>query len=425
MADKCPYCYRPIGTHSHDPILLPNGSPNYWINSNTLSVESDIAKRFYKGTYQVEENDFIELRNELENLEIANSVTPLTIWTPLNITGKFQITGFHIKEMRDSIEKLLIIFALTKTDYFNYDENLNHIINPNGDQVEWTDPITDATDLVHFQVRAIHIEELRHYINAVIMWEETWDSVVGNPSNEQHNLLLSGGSTYILTWFALFTQANHWWDGNLYNELRLTGASTPHSDWYSKADSYYDILGTGDKSIQLKSDIEVSVRNTGSGSTALANVNDNHLIASIFSSIDEVGLNVTPGLYLKTIGSKNETLTGETPTTYVSSLLLTIRVRDSIYNYYNVEYITGAASFPGAHSIVVDWTTMDRNFYEDLRVLLLNYYSIDITLDTYTVTLIKVGYTHSLYRTSPGDIGIQHKTSSSLLWSNSYIGFHK
>lgn len=170
MADKCPYCYRPIGTHTHDPILISTGAKYDWISDTELVYEPDIDNRWYKGFYQINEDDVIELQDELKTLEIDNDITPLTEFSPLNSSGKFQITGKHIKEMRDSVEKLLDAFGLTKTDYFNYDEDLNHIIHPSGDKTEWTDPITEATDLQKFQVKYIHIEDLRHYIQT--LWQE-------------------------------------------------------------------------------------------------------------------------------------------------------------------------------------------------------------------------------------------------------------
>jgi len=170
--DKCPYCYRPLGTHTHDPILLPNGSKYKWSDDTHLIEESDLTKRIYKGIYQINEDDIIELQNELKTLEEENlDIGDRTTFSPLNSSGKFQITGKHIKEMRDSVEKLLIEFGLTKTDYFNYDEENNHIINPIGDKIEWTNPITDAIDLQKFQVKYIHIEDLRHFIQSMGLWD--------------------------------------------------------------------------------------------------------------------------------------------------------------------------------------------------------------------------------------------------------------
>ena len=172
--NKCPYCFRPIGIWQKDPILLPNGCPQEWVSDTETVFVSDITQRFYKGFDQICEPEVQEIQTALNLLEIDNSITPLTIWSPLSLDGKFQITGKHIKEMRDSVEKLLTLFGLTKTDYFNYDEDGNHIIQPNGDKLDWTDPITNAIDLKKFQVKYIHIEDLRHYIAVVLDWIEDW-----------------------------------------------------------------------------------------------------------------------------------------------------------------------------------------------------------------------------------------------------------
>ena len=172
--NKCPYCFRPSGTWQKDPILLPNGSPLVWNSDTELILEPDIKKRLYIGTYQVSEPEIQEIQDRLKASEVENGITPLTVFSPLNISGKFQITGQHIKEMRDSVEKSLTTLGLTKIDYFNYDEDSNHIIQPSGDKIEWTGPVIKSTDLKNFQIKAIHIEELRHYISQI--WLETWTS---------------------------------------------------------------------------------------------------------------------------------------------------------------------------------------------------------------------------------------------------------
>jgi hypothetical protein len=171
--EKCPYCYRPINTHNHDPILIPNGAKYKWKSDTELIEVPNIEDRIYKGLYQINETDVIELQDELKVSEEANLLEiNRTVFSPLNVTGKFQIIGNHIKEMRDSVEKLLVAIGSTKIDYFNSDDNGTHIIHPNGDKLEWTDPITEATDLQKFQVKNIHIEDLRHYIQT--MWMEDW-----------------------------------------------------------------------------------------------------------------------------------------------------------------------------------------------------------------------------------------------------------
>lgn len=171
--EKCPYCFRQLGTWLKDPIFLPNGGPYIWTSDTEIVREDRLDHRFYKGCYHICEPEVQEIQDFLKQSEIDNGIIPLTIWSSLSLSGKFQVTGKHIKEMRDSVEKLLTLFGLTKTDYFNYDEEGNKITSPTGDKLEWTDPITSATDLQKFQVKYIHIEDLRHYIKTHLwQWRE-------------------------------------------------------------------------------------------------------------------------------------------------------------------------------------------------------------------------------------------------------------
>jgi len=171
---NCPYCYRSENTWKKDPILIPNGSKFKWQNETTLVEESDIEKRDYKGIYQISYEEIKELQDYLKDLEEENlAEEERTEFSSINDGGIFQFTGKHLKEMRDSVEKLLESLGLEKTDYFNYDEEGNHITHPNGDKTEWVDPITSATDLKNFQIKAIHIEDLRHFIQS--FWKESWN----------------------------------------------------------------------------------------------------------------------------------------------------------------------------------------------------------------------------------------------------------
>lgn len=173
MSEKCPYCYRNFGTWLKDPILLPTGAEYAWDSDTELVIVPDIEDRIHKGIYQITESEVKELQDSLTALETENGVSPLTIFSPLTSDGIFQITGQHIKEMRDSVEGILAVIGMTKTDFFNYDEEGNHIIHPNGDKTDWTDPITSAEELTQFQIKYIHIEELRHYVSS--LWQETWE----------------------------------------------------------------------------------------------------------------------------------------------------------------------------------------------------------------------------------------------------------
>jgi len=205
--EKCPYCFRPLGTWlNHDPIFLPNGAKYKW-DTDTSLIEVPLVKdRIYKGFCQICESEVQEIQDVLKQLEIDNlSVGDRTTFSLLNTSGKFQILGKHIKEMRDSVEKLLTEFGLTKTDYFNYDEEGNLITQPNGSKLDWTDPITNAVDLKKFQVKYIHIEDLRHYIQT--FWHEYW-------TNAEPTQNISW--TYPQSWFLQYfdIQGDHLWNNN-------------------------------------------------------------------------------------------------------------------------------------------------------------------------------------------------------------------
>lgn len=168
MADvkKCPYCYSLIGTWLNDPVLLFNGSKYDWIDETELDAIIDVTQRKYKGCYQILLAALKEIQDNRKQLELENlPEVQRTTFSSINATGNFQITGQHIKELRDSTEKLLTSAGLTLTDFLNYDMQGNHILHPKGNFHDWTDPIETAKDLSNFQLKAIHIEELRHYLD--------------------------------------------------------------------------------------------------------------------------------------------------------------------------------------------------------------------------------------------------------------------
>lgn len=171
IVNKCPYCYRPLGVWKHDPLLLADGSKYKWSDDTHLVLVPDVKNRIYKGMYQITETELIELQEHRKALE--EELLPeaeRTTFSPINKTGKFQITVKHIKELRDSTEKLLTTMGMTKDDYFNYDEEANKIIHPNGDKSEWFEPSLSPNT---FQCKNLHIEDLRH--NIPTMWMETWE----------------------------------------------------------------------------------------------------------------------------------------------------------------------------------------------------------------------------------------------------------
>jgi hypothetical protein len=164
--NKCPYCYRYSGFWKHDPILSPHGAKYNWSDETHLIYVPEENNRLYKGIQQIIEDEVMELQEELKAIEEdVLEEGNYTIFSPLNISGKFQIIGKHIKEMRNSIEKILEAKNLYKIEYFNYDEAHRIIVHPLGYQINWYDPNIDD----NFQVKYIHIEDLRHWLQHVWM----------------------------------------------------------------------------------------------------------------------------------------------------------------------------------------------------------------------------------------------------------------
>jgi hypothetical protein len=137
--------------------------------------------------------------------------------------------------MRDSVEKLINANGMTKTEYFNYDEEGNHITKTKEsillpDQLDWTDPITDATDLQKFQVKYIHIEDLRHYI------EEIWENFTKGGSGS-----CSSVGAMILDQDDFVLQKNQLWEG----ETSALIETYNHSTWLSTSNSSSSIATSG------------------------------------------------------------------------------------------------------------------------------------------------------------------------------------
>lgn len=221
--NKCPVCYRNLpSVFTHDPLHLIEGCPYYWLNNTTLALESDLTKRYYKGLDQIKLADIITELQADRTAREQDLLDPLnyTTFTSVNSSGKFQITKKHIEELRTSTEKLLIASGLSKSEYFNYDEDGNHIIHPKGDKTEWTDPTLSNK----FQIKASHVEDLRRAMfssglflyqsDTVLFYKLTPDLVLQKEYsihpyilapwflavNSQYLISLSGTGTYHSYW---------------------------------------------------------------------------------------------------------------------------------------------------------------------------------------------------------------------------------
>jgi hypothetical protein len=150
---------------------MPDGSRYAFVDETHLAEITNVEDRIYKGIYQISREDIIALQNNRKQLEQDN--LPSNQWTTfsnVNDSGLFQITAQHINELRESTEKLLLSFYTNKEEYFNQDEDGNIINHPDGLKSNWTDSYLESDK---FQVKYIHIEDLRHFIQTSL-WKETW-----------------------------------------------------------------------------------------------------------------------------------------------------------------------------------------------------------------------------------------------------------
>lgn len=178
---NCPICGRHLGEFTNDPLLT------------TPSLSTDE----FKGFTTLITTHITELQIERHQQEIDNGITPLTEFTPINNTGFFQNIKSYIQELRDSTEKILVTTGQTLTEFLSTDEDGN----PMTSKSDWTDSNLEE---IKYQCKAIHIEDLRHFISLGI-WIEKWqgfpdfvylneDYVNSNP-NKTHNfpcLVLEG-----------------------------------------------------------------------------------------------------------------------------------------------------------------------------------------------------------------------------------------
>lgn len=139
----CPICGRTLGTYTNDPILT----------NPSLSTDS------YKGFTRLLAQHIKELQDERRSQEIANSVTPLTTFTPVDITNLFQYWVTYITELRTSTQKILTVLGISLQDFLSKDEDGNII----SIKTNWSDSNLEENK---YQCKAIHIEDLRHYITA-------------------------------------------------------------------------------------------------------------------------------------------------------------------------------------------------------------------------------------------------------------------
>lgn len=205
MADellKCPTCLSPVSFSpevSKDPEVRIAGALGIDIFGNPVPTWTDdpiltargLSGDLYKGNTRPRSIHIKELRYNREGIEGLLNIIPRTSFS--SVGGGIQVSSAHIRELRESTEKILAALGISLADYLRTGTADSHIIY-SGD---WTDvhrgrPYKDADgklktstffseDLGNAlspelpagtKVRAIHIEELRNIVWP--SWSEYW-----------------------------------------------------------------------------------------------------------------------------------------------------------------------------------------------------------------------------------------------------------
>lgn len=147
---KCPICFSKVKdfdgsgeqTWDHDPIKTPKA----------------LAGRKNQGFQRIKSSDVTSIQDKRKEQEINAGVTPETNISSINDTGYFLIKSDHFEELRTSTESILLESDIEKDIYFNYDEDLNFM---DTHQEDWHDSTLEGNK----RIRALHIEDLRHYLS--------------------------------------------------------------------------------------------------------------------------------------------------------------------------------------------------------------------------------------------------------------------
>jgi len=187
---QCPICFSQISSTNEgdaknfvwtdDPLLVSDAYD--FLDENGKPTTNPPCK----GILQIIFTHIKELQDNRQALEsILLDAEDRTEFSSISLNGKFVLTSKHIMELRYSTEKLLEAVGMTKEDYFNYDAS-GIDRRPGNHKLNWVDAPTSGTytqEVINhflenkFQIKAIHIEELRHYIKTLDFWKELWFGV--------------------------------------------------------------------------------------------------------------------------------------------------------------------------------------------------------------------------------------------------------
>ena len=268
---NCPVCGRHIGEFTNDPILV----------IPSLSTDQ------YKGYTVLLAKHIEELQYERQQQEVQYGVSPFTTFSPVNIINFFQNIKQYILELRTSTQKILDASGMTLQQFLSTDEDGN----PMTSKGDWTD---SGLEEISYQCKAIHIEDLRHFISAVTpppagtFWSETWrqhqNVPYGTSYADAHSFtyqpaphdpvyiyLSSGGAAPTII-------GDHGWAGNIDSEIDMEDYYYPANPLPKEFSSAVSMSFSKSTSLLGNFTASHNYQNVPGNSAQVAATNSNHAI---------------------------------------------------------------------------------------------------------------------------------------------------
>ncbi len=143
--DICPICYSKI--------FNQNGTGEQTWSSDPIKTPHGLAGQRFVGFQNIKRSDIVAIQTR-NNLALTADFTDIS-------SGYQQISKNHIAELRTSTEAILNATGQTKGEYFNYDEDS---VDMESNQADWHNTNLDS---YKGDVQALHIEDLRHFLQTV------------------------------------------------------------------------------------------------------------------------------------------------------------------------------------------------------------------------------------------------------------------
>jgi len=234
--DRCPRCFSELnvtGGYTDDPILTPKGE----------------AGDDYKGFTDIKPIHIQELQTLRAQQEIDAGIAEEDRTTFTEIDTTHNLVNFyrkHLLELRESTEKLLTALGQTKDTYFNYDEEGTEY-NIGEHQTDWTDPNLETRVNKFVNIKAYHIEDLRHFLMVVSPCKNL---LIYNEDSDSNTILMGTDTTPGLEQ----TGVGHSWNTeDDYACISGGGSHYVSGYYYTKYVYHYDAQGWNHKTYSLNS----------------------------------------------------------------------------------------------------------------------------------------------------------------------------